>query len=230
MNSPIYDAAATRKLISRLDRESVIRVKSPMTDLGREQTSPTVVFSGSFNPLHAGHREMASLASARLNQPVWLELSLANADKPSLSNGQLANRLNQDFGNHGVLLTRAARFDAKARLFPAAMFVVGADTIERIDQRRFYDSDQDRDQALQCLVETNCRFLVFGRQLASPGYSTGHDEAVEHLRRGSIDGEFRSSNALISESLRNLCTFVDRSDFESRLSSTQIRERLKNQT
>ena len=45
------------------------------------------ILSGSFNPLHEGHEEMAQASSRMLGKPVVYELSVANADKPPLAGG-----------------------------------------------------------------------------------------------------------------------------------------------
>ena len=54
---------------------------------------PRVILSGAFNPLHAGHRRMAEIASARCGAPVTLELSIANVDKPTLDFLEIDARL-----------------------------------------------------------------------------------------------------------------------------------------
>ena len=125
-----------------------------------------LIFPGSFNPLHDGHRQMIRLAEQHFAKPVHLELSITNADKPALDYITIDERLAQlrDSGQPW-LLTREARFDEKAVLFPAATFIVGADTAIRIGDPRFYQGGvAGREAALQRLADNGCRFFVFGRQ------------------------------------------------------------------
>jgi hypothetical protein len=81
-------------------------------------------------------------------------------------------------------VTRAATFVEKARLFPKCIFVVGADTAERIVQSRFYGgSDSNMAAALTEFRHHGCRFLVAGRADAA-----GRFVSVEQV---PIPAEFR---------------------------------------
>ena len=93
---------------------------------------PQAVLPGSFNPLHAGHRTLAEVVGRRLGCEVAFELSLTNADKPEMAADVLADRLRQFVGVGPVWVTRAAAFENKADLFPAAAFVLGFDTAVRL--------------------------------------------------------------------------------------------------
>src|SRR4026209_2921420 len=93
-----------------------------------DATIPRLVFPGSFNPLHHGHITLAELAAERFAAPVAFELSIANVDKPNLTPEELRRRLEQFRGRGPVFVTRAARIEEKAALFPGCVFVVGADT------------------------------------------------------------------------------------------------------
>jgi hypothetical protein len=91
-------------------------------------------------------------------------LTVVNADKPSLAGEEVRRRLQQFAWRAPVWLTRVPTFAAKARLFPGAVFAVGADTAARIVQARFYDNSEARlREALAGLREVGCRFLVAGR-------------------------------------------------------------------
>jgi len=125
---------------------------------------PRGVLAGSFNPLHAGHVELARIAEERLSGPVAFELAVLNADKPPLRAAEVRHRLAQFAWRQTVELTRAATFREKARLLPGVTFVVGADTAERIVQPRYYgDRTQDMLAALDEIARHGCRFLVAGR-------------------------------------------------------------------
>lgn len=127
---------------------------------------PVCVISGSFNPIHDGHRKMAELGATRLNRPVIFELCVANADKPALTLDQTHARIKQDFNGHSLALTRAPTFLEKAAIFPGATFLVGVDTVFRVALPRFYEDDLAmRDMAIDELRQYGCRFLVFGREI-----------------------------------------------------------------
>ncbi|MEM7111859.1 MAG: hypothetical protein AAF614_05460 [Chloroflexota bacterium] len=126
--------------------------------------NPQILLSGSFNPLHDGHIQMAKAASELLNKPVAFEIPAINADKPALAAASVVNRVAQFAGRYPVYITRAPNFIHKARLFPNTVFVIGFDTATRILQPRFYGNTlEQRDAALAELRELNCSLLVAGR-------------------------------------------------------------------
>ena len=131
-----------------------------------DDLSATAIFPGAFNPIHEGHRRLNEAASVFLGRSVLFELSVDNVDKPMLSAVEVHRRL-QQMADFRVLLTKAALFSEKARLFPGTWFVVGFDTAERILDPKYYDvSIQSRDQSLQELHAKNVKFLVAGRVAA----------------------------------------------------------------
>ena len=99
---------------------------------------PRAVLSGAFNPLHEGHRRMAEIAAGILGARVAFEISIANVDKLPLDFIDVDERSRQFAAEQNLFLSRAPTFVEKARLFPGATFVVGADTMERIGQPRYY--------------------------------------------------------------------------------------------
>src|SRR5205085_8018837 len=80
-------------------------------------------------------------------------------------------RLSQFAGRATVWVTRAPTFADKARLFPGAVFVVGADTAERIIAPRYYGGGAaGMLEALACVRTQGCRFLVAGRRDAAGAF------------------------------------------------------------
>lgn len=166
------------------------------------------VMPGAFNPVHAGHRRMLAIAREILAEPVAIELSIVNVDKPPLDYHEIAWRVGQFEPPHVVWLTRAATFEEKARLFPGATFVVGTDTLRRIAAASYYGGDEAACQAaLQRIVDRGCRFLVFGRDLG-----TGF------VRLGDLD---------LPDFFRAVCREVPPEVFRETISSTSIRRQGK---
>ena len=137
---------------------------------GQLTTAPTLsnitLLSGSFNPLHDGHRQLAEAAASMVNQAVYFELPLINADKPPLDQAETERRLRQFVGYAPVLLTRAPLFSQKATLFPKSSFILGLDTAIRLLQPRFYHEDPAQMyEALHHIQQSGGHFLVAGRKV-----------------------------------------------------------------
>jgi len=125
---------------------------------------PRGVLAGSFNPLHAGHIELARVAADMLGGAAAFELAVLNADKPPLGREEVRQRIAQFAWRQTLELTRASTFREKARLLPGVTFVVGADTAERIVHPRYYGGrTEDMLAAFDEIARHGCRFLVAGR-------------------------------------------------------------------
>ena len=122
------------------------------------------LLSGAFNPLHAGHQQMARIAAELLQQDVYFELPLINAGKGPLEPTIAKQRLVQFADKTTVILTCAPLFSQKADMFPRSVFVIGVDTAERLVQPRFYNDDPAEMLAsFETIRRAGCRFLVAGR-------------------------------------------------------------------
>ena len=166
---------------------------------------PRFLLPGSFNPLHDGHRGLFDAATRRLGVGGAFELSVTNVEKPALADDEIRRRSSAFAGYAPLWLTRAPTFVEKARLFPGAAFVVGADTAVRIVQPRFYgESAELMWSALEEIRAAGCRFLVAGR----------------------VDGtgRFIDRDALnLQEELADLFEEIEESDFRLDVSSTALR-------
>lgn len=166
--------------------------------------TPAAVFPGAFHPLHRGHLRMMELAEEILGAAVEPEISILNVDKPPLDYLEIAGRLEQFDQRRPVWLTRAPTFEEKSRLFPGATFVVGADTLRRIADPRYYGGDCRACQsAIEAIAGRGCRFLVFGRA------EHGRFVALEELE--------------LPPPLRGICRGVPESAFREDISSTELR-------
>jgi len=78
---------------------------------------PTLVYCGSFNPLHRGHLDLANTAQRQLKGlPLVFEISAANADKPGIDRHDLDERLIQfSKSKLPIVVTRAPLFTEKVR-------------------------------------------------------------------------------------------------------------------
>src|ERR1051325_6102951 len=122
---------------------------------------PPLLFPGSFNPMHEGHVFLARAAEEHAQQPLAFEISVTNVDKPPLAGDTVRRRVSQFAWKAPVELTRAPTFLEKTRLFPGTIFVVGADTAERLFLPKYYGNDEARMRlALEEVASSGARFLV----------------------------------------------------------------------
>ena len=179
----------------------LVRADGTITPNGRPDGA---VLSGSFAPLHVGHRELASVASETLEMQVTLEMSVANVDKPPLSAPAIRERLDQFAGTYAVVLTKAPTFAEKARVLPRTCFVIGYDTMKRLIDPVYYGDDERRmTKALASIAQLGGRFLVAGR--------------LE-------DGAFRTlSDVPVPDEFRDMYEAIPEHRFRRDISSTHLR-------
>lgn len=170
---------------------------------GEQVSSHELLLPGSFNPLHAGHQQMLKVGEALTGLTGAFEMTVRNADKPSLDFITLAERT-QQFSAHPLWLTNTATYAEKASLFPGTTFLLGVDTMARIAQLRFYDGRVELfDKAMQIFIDAGTRFVVFGRK----------DKHFVALAELDLPGE-----------LAQLCDAVPEEQFRMDVSSTGLRQ------
>lgn len=178
---------AGERAFLRLDPDASWAEDPPTRDLA--------LVSGSFHPVHEGHFELARVAAEHSGRQVVFELPLANAAKGEVPLQTARRRAAQFATRAPLMLTRAPLFVQKAELFPGALFVIGADTADRVVDPRFYDGSPERMRgALQEIRSRGCRFLVAGRA-SRDTFRTLEDvalpEGFEDLFEGLPEAEFR---------------------------------------
>lgn len=167
---------------------------------------PEAIFSGAFNPMHVGHQQMSKVASGILGCVPDYEISILNVDKPPLDYMEIGKRVGQFDPRSRVWLTRAPRFEQKARQFPGATFIVGIDTLRRIALPEYYGgSAAAAETAIEEIANCGCRFLVFGRSVGS-----------SFIRLGDLN---------LPVALVGICREVPEAQFREDISSTEIRRR-----
>ena len=198
------NSAARLQAIERLCRGELGMLMLCGDTIQESAEAVNAVLPGAFNPLHDGHRNMARLAEQTVNASVAFELSIENVDKPTLDVNAVDQRLSQFGQEQTICLTRAATFVQKVQLFSNASFVVGADTILRVADARYYSNNAARrDRALEAIIAAGVRFLVFGRTM-------GHG--------------FRTLSQLdLPEPLRAICREVSETEFRHDISSSEMR-------
>jgi len=164
---------------------------------------PIAVFPGAFNPLHQGHRDMVAVAEAALSKTVHLEISIRNVDKSPIDFLTMSDRAEQI--DYPLIFSNAPTFIEKAEAYPGATFIVGADTMLRIADSKYYD-DLDIDTAIKKMAARGISFLVFGRV---------------------IDNQFSElTDLVLPESLMALCAGVKATEFRRDISSSDARRGL----
>lgn len=182
----------------------------------------TLVYPGSFNPLHDGHlslvraqldileQQFNATHSTATEQPgtelptkktrlfrpplVVFEIGAINADKPPLPREEILRRLAQfnpqtnplfakwKIANFAASITSEPLFLGKAFIFPDCDFLIGADTMVRLINPKYYadksDGSSQEDSegrrvgnmvaALSTIAASKCRFIVGGRVKTVP--------------------------------------------------------------
>ena len=167
------------------------------------KSKPELIFPGSFNPLHEGHIRMRDLAEKKTGMQTTFEICAKNADKPPLTFQEIKRTLDQFDENDSWVMTSAGRFSEKVEMFPNSVFIIGADTLLRVFDEKFYSSNKDMNEHVERFNDHNIHFLVFGRKVKDKFIS------LEDIN--------------IPSKIRSRCTGFNEGSFRDDISSTEIR-------
>ena len=156
-------------------------IKGKKSFLSSLDTLPKAIFSGSFNPLHQGHKTMHDHARKVLNTDIFFEVCIQNADKPALNYEEVTNVIDQFNSSDNWLLTKVGKFTEKAMLFPNSTFILGIDTLARVVNEKFYLNKDQMLVELEIFNSNNNNFLVFGREVEGSFISLQDINIPKHI-------------------------------------------------
>ena len=171
--------------------------------ISNTKNNPELIFPGTFNPLHEGHIKMKELAEKKTGMHTTFEICARNADKPPLTFYEIKRTLDQFQNDESWVLTSAGRFSEKAEMFPNSVFIIGADTLLRVFDEKFYNNHKDMIDHINRFNDHNINFLVFGRKV--------------NRKFVSLDG------IKVPEIIRSRCTGFEEASFRDDISSTELR-------
>lgn len=129
----------------------------------------SVIFPGSFNPIHEGHANIIKSAHKTLGKKVYLEISVTNPDKPPSDFIDVNYRIDQirKFDDEefkqalaGIIISNTPLFFDKIWQYPTSTYLAGTDTVNRL-----FDKKYGNVQSLIDLIkDTNTKFLVANRK------------------------------------------------------------------
>lgn len=163
-----------------------------------------IIFPGSFNPLHAGHKTLSDVVEREYGLSSLYETSIVNVDKPPLSHDEIMRRVSQFEDTDKLLVTNQATFVGKAKCLGRYNFLVGWDTAKRLLEEKYYNNQSHMWESLAYILANGNQFYVAGRV--------------------NEDGFNSKSDLVIPRVLDDLFVGISEDLFRLDISSTEIRE------
>lgn len=159
------DKADYNNLINKKIKYLSLDENSKKIDLNLNNS---IILSGSFNPLHKGHKELLIASEKEYKIKPLFEISISNVDKKEINFIDLTKRIEQFKSQGKIIITNSPTFNDKSSIFKKSIFVVGYDTALRLIEKKYYDHDIH--DAYQEIKKNECSFLVSGRYIDKKYY------------------------------------------------------------
>ncbi len=139
-----------------------VEVDGTPAELSSLDPSKHVLFPGSFRPLHFGHEKIATEVESLAGKKVVYMITNCHPDKGEIEREELLGRLDQFRYVAPVLVTNDLSLCLdKARAFPGFSFIIGADTLKRLLDPKYYTTTVE--EVLDELQQLGVHFYVAGR-------------------------------------------------------------------
>ena len=132
-----------------------------------------------------------------------MEYAMSESIKYMKQRKSFGKTIDQFQNDESWMLTSAGRFSEKAEMFPNSVFIIGADTLMRVFDEKFYKSYKDMMEHIQRFNDHNINFLVFGRKVAKKFISL--------------------KDINVPELIKDRCTGIEEDSFRDDISSTELR-------